>query len=60
MYPEQIQVGRDGKESKVTKLNDGAVIRHNIVPNDDTYYKIGDEYYTQVYARVLIKHLKHV
>lgn len=29
VYPEQIQVSISGKESRVTKLNDGAVIWHN-------------------------------
>ena len=40
IYPEQIQVDRRGKESKVT------------------YYIVDGRYYTQVYARVLVKHLK--
>lgn len=29
VYPEQIQVDRHGKETKVTKLNDGAVLLHS-------------------------------
>ena len=31
VYPEQIQVDRHGKETKVTKLNDGAVLLHSEV-----------------------------
>ena len=58
IYPEQIQVDRHGKESKVTKLNDGAVLLHPEVPQNETYYMVGGKYYTQVYARVLIKHIK--
>ena len=58
IYPEQIQVDRHGKESKVTKLNDGAVLLHPEVPQNETYYMVGGKYYTQVYARVLIRHIK--
>lgn len=32
IYPEQIQIDHHGKESKVTKLNDGAVLLHSKVP----------------------------
>lgn len=55
IYPEQIQVDKTGRESKVTKLNDGATIKHNKAPNDETYYIVDDNYYTQVYARILIR-----
>ncbi len=58
IYPEQIQVDRHGKESKVTKLNDGAVLLHSEVPQNETYYMVDGKYYTQVYARVLIRHIK--
>ncbi len=54
-YPEQIQVGKDGKRSKVTKLNDGATIKLSNVPEGETYYLVKDEVFTQVYARVLIR-----
>lgn len=53
IYPEQIQVSKDKKESTVTKLNDGAAIVID-GPTDDTYYKIGNVMYIQVYARILI------
>ena len=58
IYPEQIQVDRHGKESKVTKLNDGAVLQHSEIPLNETYYIVDGKYYTQVYARVLIRHVK--
>jgi hypothetical protein len=58
VYPEQIQIDRNGKESKVTKLNDGAVLLHPDIPPKETYYVVDGKYYTQVYARVLIKHIK--
>lgn len=55
VYPEQIQIGKDGKQSKVSKLNDGATIELTTIPEHDTYYKVDDKIYTQVYARVLIR-----
>ncbi len=57
VYPEQIQVSCSGKESRVSKLNDGAVLRNDVAPNGETYYIVDKKFYTQVYARVLIKHL---
>lgn len=59
VYPEQIQVSSSGKESRVTKLNDGAVLRHSEIPENETYYIVEGRYYTQVYARVIILHLKN-
>ena len=58
VYPEQKQVDKNGKESRVTKLNDGAVLHHTERPSNETYYIVDDKFYTQVYARVLIKHMK--
>lgn len=59
VYPEQIQVNSSGKESRVTKLNDGAVLWHSEMPENETYYIVDGKYYTQVYARVIIRHLKN-
>ena len=58
VYPEQKQVDKNGKESRVTKLNDGAVLHHTERPSNETYYIVDEKFYTQVYARVLIKHMK--
>lgn len=58
VYPEQKQVDKNGKESRVTKLNDGAVLHHTERPSNETYYIVDDKFYTQVYARVLIKRMK--
>ena len=58
IYPEQIQVSR-GKEISVTKLKDGAVLWHNEIPENETYYIVDGRYYTQVYARVIIKRLRN-
>ncbi len=55
-YPPQIQVNANGKRSEVTKLNDGATLRLSSPPTDQTYYVVGNRYYIQLYARVLIKH----
>ena len=57
IYPEQIQIDRQGKKTKVTKLNDGAVLHHPQIPQNETYYIVDGKYYTQVYARVLTRHI---
>ena len=54
-YPDQIQISKDGKQSKVTKLNDGATIELLEKPEAETYYIVDGKMYTQVYARVLIR-----
>lgn len=59
VYPEQIQISSSGKECRVTKLNDGAVLWHNEIPENETYYIVEGRYYTQVYARVIIRYLKN-
>ena len=48
-------VDKNGKESKVTKLNDGPVLEVNKAPIDKTYYKVDDKMYIQAYARILIR-----
>ena len=55
IYPEQIQVERNGRESKVTKLNDGPVLKISAPPEGEMYYKVGEEMFVQVYARILIR-----
>jgi len=55
IYPNQIQVNADGSQSVVSKLNDGATIRVDTPPQGKTYYIVGDDYYIQLYARILIK-----
>ncbi len=54
-YPQQVQISRNGETSLVTKLNDGPVIKLDEKPTGTTYYMVGDEIYTQAYARILIK-----
>ena len=55
IYPEQIQVNKNGKRSNVTKLNDGATIKHSEIPNNETYYIVDGKMYTQMYPRILIR-----
>lgn len=57
IYPEQIQVDKNGDRKKVTKLNDGAALKIDS-PADDTYYIVDGKNFVQVYARVLIRHKK--
>lgn len=55
IYPEQIQVAKNGKRSRVTKLNDGAAIKVDTPPTDDVYYIVGDDIFTKAYVRILIQ-----
>lgn len=58
IYPNQIQIDKNGKRTNVTKLNDGAVIKVFTRPDDMTYYMVDDEYYAQSFKRIFIKHRK--
>ncbi|MCH5312715.1 MAG: DNA methyltransferase, partial [Prevotella sp.] len=55
IYPEQIQVNKDRKKSRVSKLNDGATIILTEKPENETFYIVNGKMFTQVYARVLIR-----
>lgn len=55
VYPKQIQVSKTGKKSVVTKLNDGAAIEVDGPIEGDVYYIVDGKYYTQAYARILIR-----
>ena len=57
-YPPQVQVSTTGRRSDVTKLNDGATLQLGIPPENKTYYIVDDNYYVQVYARILIRNRK--
>lgn len=54
-YPPQIQVNSNGHKSNVTKLNDGATLKLDSPPRGKTYYMVENEYYVQLYARVLVR-----
>lgn len=55
IYPTQIQVDKSGKETQVSKLNDGAVLELAMPLPDKTYYKVDGKMYMQTYCRILIK-----
>ena len=55
-YPEQTQVNKDGRESQVTKLNDGPVLALPRPPENETHYRVGGRCYAQTYARIFIRH----
>ena len=55
VYGEQIQVDKNGNESRVTKLNDGAVLEVQKPPTGKTYYKVDGKLYIQTYPRILIR-----
>lgn len=55
-YPRQIQVDKNGKQTLVTKLNDGPAVVISPPPNDKTYYVVNNVAYIQTYARILIRH----
>ena len=55
-YGMQVQVNTAGKRSNVTKLNDGAAIKVDRPPTDETYYIVDGEYYIQQYKRIFIRH----
>ncbi len=57
IYPQQVQVGKDGKECIVGKLNDGPSLEVSNPPSA-TYYRIGKKIYIQLYARILIQRRK--
>jgi hypothetical protein len=55
IYPNQIQIDKNGKRSNVTKLNDGGALKVPIQPDDMTYYEVDNEYYVQSFKRIFIK-----
>ncbi|WP_418868260.1 adenine-specific methyltransferase EcoRI family protein [Segatella hominis] len=55
VYPKQIQVSKTGKKAMVTKLNDGPVIELDGPLDGEVYYIVEGKYYTQAYARILIR-----
>jgi len=55
IYPNQTQINADGSKSIVSKLNDGATIKVDTPPHGKTYYMVNDEYFIQLYARIIIR-----
>ncbi|MHC1728589.1 MAG: adenine-specific methyltransferase EcoRI family protein [Syntrophobacteraceae bacterium] len=54
-YEIQVQIDKSGKKRYVTKLNDGAAIKVDRHPTDQTYYVVDGEYYIQQYKRIFIR-----
>ena len=50
-----LAMNESGKKSVVTKLNDGAAIEVDGPIEGDVYYIVDGKYYTQAYARILIR-----
>lgn len=57
-YQKQIQVSKTGKKTTVTKLNDGPAIEMDGPNEGEVYYIVDGKYYTQAYARILIRKKK--
>ncbi len=55
IYPNQTQVNADGEKSTVSKLNDGATLKVDTPPIGKTYYIVDNNYYIQLYARILVR-----
>lgn len=55
-YPQQTQISKDGKRSKVGKLNDGAVLTIDEPLQGKTYYEVDGQLYRQTFPRILIRH----
>lgn len=55
IYPKQIQVSKTGKQTVVTKLNDGAAIEVEGPLDGEVYYIVDGKYYSKAYARILIR-----
>lgn len=55
IYPEQVQIDKNGQQKRVSKLNDGPAIKVKNAENYSTYYTIGDDKYIQTYQRILIR-----
>lgn len=54
-YTQQTQIGKDGKMSKVTKLNDGAVLAIDTPLIGKIYYEVSGQLYRQTFPRILIR-----
>ena len=59
IYPEQIQVGENNEKSKVTKLNDGAVLKISEPLKNKTFYIVNEKFYRQTFPRLLVRQKKN-
>ena len=58
IYPKQIQIDKNGKETLVTKLNDCPSIKIDTPPANQTYYKVDNNLYLGKFVRLLIRKIK--
>jgi len=61
IYEKQIQFDfKNGfeKQTSVSKLNDGPAIKVNEKPSEYPFYKVGDDYFVSIYARILIRRIR--
>ena len=49
------QMSANGDHKEVTKLNDGPALKVDSPPAGKTCYMVGDDYFVQLYSRVLIR-----
>ena len=56
-FSNQIQVGKDGEQKVVSKLNDAPAIKVAKPPTDQTYYIVDGDYYIALYQRILIRRI---
>ncbi|MBL1149546.1 MAG: DNA methyltransferase [Armatimonadetes bacterium] len=54
-YPKQVQISKDGTPKEVTKLNDAPAVKLDSPPVGETYYKVGDEIYSALYQRLIVR-----
>jgi len=55
-FPNQIQIGKGGARSIVSKLNDQPAMRVEKPPTGQTYYIVDGQHYIALYQRILIRH----
>jgi hypothetical protein len=54
-FPNQIQIGKGGARSIVSKLNDQPAMRVEKPPTGQTYYIVDGQHYIALYQRILIR-----
>ena len=55
IYPQQVQIAKNGTRSKVMKLNDGPAIEINEIDKNKVCYEVDGKIYYAPYARILIR-----
>ena len=58
-FPNQIQIGKDGRRSTVSKLNDQPAMKVEEPPASQTHYIVEGQCYIALYQRILIRHRRN-